>query len=347
MNPFKKETLNDLLKQKSNGQLHHRESQILEFKESFNLNGLAEYFKDFAAFSNNQGGYMIFGVTNSPRTLVGLSSAAADQFEKIDEEKITGFLLEIFSGKINWSKHIFSKDSKKFGVFYIEEAQAKPSIAKKDEGRDQEIKNGEIYYRYAGRTQKIEYAELNFLIENRVKTLNTEWMSLMSKIAQVGPENAAILDTERGLIEKSQTQALLIDETLLRKIKFIKEGSFDEVKGAQTLKIVGDVRPINQAEVVKTVHRRLIDQYPFSCARLIQEIRKEVPTVNQNHIYEIIKEQNVKQNINYSAYNFRSKEQEETAKAAGKIPSGVPSIYNQNAVNFIIRILKNKNESVA
>jgi hypothetical protein len=34
------------------------------------------------------------------------------------------------------------------------------SLQKKDEGRDQEIKNGEIFYRYSGRTQTIMFAEL-------------------------------------------------------------------------------------------------------------------------------------------------------------------------------------------
>jgi predicted HTH transcriptional regulator len=41
--------------------LHHREGQELEFKEQFSFAGLAEYFKDFAAFANNRGGYLIFG----------------------------------------------------------------------------------------------------------------------------------------------------------------------------------------------------------------------------------------------------------------------------------------------
>lgn len=50
-----------------NGHLHHREGQELEFKEQFNFGGLAEYLRDFAAFANNRGGFLIFGVTDSPR----------------------------------------------------------------------------------------------------------------------------------------------------------------------------------------------------------------------------------------------------------------------------------------
>lgn len=51
--------------------LYHREGQELEFKERFKLAGLAEYFQDFAAFANNQGGYLIFGIKDSPRIIPG------------------------------------------------------------------------------------------------------------------------------------------------------------------------------------------------------------------------------------------------------------------------------------
>lgn len=46
-----------LLRIKEDGILYHRESQNLEFKESFNFAGLAEYYRDFSAFANNKGGY--------------------------------------------------------------------------------------------------------------------------------------------------------------------------------------------------------------------------------------------------------------------------------------------------
>ena len=54
----------NFLKTKEGGQLYHRESRTLEFKEAFNFAGLADYFRDFAAFANNAGGYLVFGVTN-------------------------------------------------------------------------------------------------------------------------------------------------------------------------------------------------------------------------------------------------------------------------------------------
>lgn len=247
--------LAELLRTTTGGYLHHREGQELEFKEQFNLAGLADYFRDFAAFANNKGGYLIFGVTDTPRKLSGLSDAALEQFNKIDAEKITGFLLEIFSGNISWEQVNFEFKGKTFGVFRIYPATVKPIIAKKDEGKDQVIKNGEIYYRYGGRTQKIQFAELENIINSRIEHNNSQWLDLMSKIGKAGPNNAAILDTEKSIIEKDDAKILVVDEELAQKLKFIKEGEFVEKKGAAALKLVGDVVPIDKVEVIKKVKK--------------------------------------------------------------------------------------------
>src|SRR5690554_6010410 len=99
--------------------LYHREGQELEFKEQFNLAALADYFRDFAAFSNNRGGYLIFGIKDAPRVLMGMSARSIEQFEKIDPERITGFLLAIFSSDIEWAQAIVDNDGMRFGVFRV------------------------------------------------------------------------------------------------------------------------------------------------------------------------------------------------------------------------------------
>jgi predicted HTH transcriptional regulator len=124
------------------GRLFHREGQELEFKEQFNFAGLADYFRDFAAFANNRGGLLVFGVQDSPRVPIGLTEASLDQFNKIDPERITGYLLEIFSSNISWEQETFPIDGKHYGVFQIAESQMKPVIAKKNEGKDLQITNG-------------------------------------------------------------------------------------------------------------------------------------------------------------------------------------------------------------
>lgn len=340
MSKISKEKIEELLKLREDKSLYHRESRDLEFKEQFNLAGLAEYFRDFAALSNSIGGYIVFGVSNSPRKLIGLTDSSADQFEKIDPERISGFLLDIFSPNIQWEQQLFEIKGKKFGVFYIYESKHKPVIAKKDEGRDQVIKNGDIFFRYSGRTQNIMFAELTHIIEDRLETANKQWISLMSKIAKSGPSNVAILDTEKGVIEKNEDQLLLIDEELIKKIKFIKEGYFEEKTGSVALKLVGDVQPVNSLEVTRTIQKRLTDQYPLSWSQVIENVKKQIPDVGRNLIHQIIKDNDLKNNTQYSDYNFRTKVQEDAYKKSGKLPIGITSIYNENAVRFIVNVIK-------
>jgi len=320
--------------------LYHRESQELEFKEQFNFGGLADYLRDFAAFANNRGGYLIFGVKDSPRIPRGLNKSSLDQFSKIDPEQITGYLLNIFSPNINWELGVVELEGKYFGVFLIYESDCKPIIAKKDEGRNQTIRNGDIYYRYGGRTQKIQFPELESIINKRIEQNNNHWLDLMSKIGQAGPQNAAILDTEKSLIEKGDSRILVMDEALTTKLKFIKEGHFEEKIGAPTLKLVGDVVPIDKVEVVKKIKENLVKKYPLSAMDLANEVKAQLPKITRNKVWHVISDNDMKNNLTYSAYNFRNKKQEDTFKDTGVVPSGVPSIYNYDAVEFIVNALK-------
>jgi hypothetical protein len=320
--------------------LFHREGQELEFKEQFNLAALADYFRDFSAFSNNRGGYLIHGIKDTPRTLTGMSPKSIEQFEKIDPEKITGYLLEIFSSDIRWEAALVEVAGVNLGVFRIYEAATKPVIAKNNEGKDQTIKNGEVYYRYGGRTQKIQSAELESIINKRIEQNNSQWLDLMSKIGKAGPQNAAILDTERALIEKDDSKVLVLDEELAKKLKFVKEGQFVEKDGAATLKLVGDIVPIDRIEVVRRVKENLTKLYPLSALELLPEVLKIYPTAKQGEIWKVIADTGLKNNSDYSAYNFRNKKQEDAYDQTGALPKTTPNIYNQNAVIFIAKILK-------
>ena len=54
------------------GFLKSRESNTVEFKQSFNSGNSATYAKTMAAFANNRGGYIIFGVKDKPREIISV-----------------------------------------------------------------------------------------------------------------------------------------------------------------------------------------------------------------------------------------------------------------------------------
>ena len=319
--------------------LDERENEKLEFKEQFSLSGLPNYYKTFAGFANNQGGYLVYGIQNSPRVPVGLSEKSFDQFKKIDPQKITQDLLEVFSASIQWEQAEVNVEGKTYAVFEIHEALRKPIIAKKNYGREATIKGGEIYYRYAGRTQKIEHAELEAIIQSRIQRVIDRWMDLMSKIANIGPQNVALLDIEKGQLETENDAILTIPEKLFQEIKSLSyEGPSTANDGAAAPEGVGDIRPI----FVQGEKENLLIEYPLSATELAEAVKKQLPRIHKHKIWEIIKNENMKNKEEYSLYNFRNKKQRDSYKENGTVPTATPSIYNNNAVEFIIAKLKSQ-----
>lgn len=131
----------------------------------------------------------------------------------------------------------------------------------------------------------------------------------------------------------------MLDEGLASKLEFVKEGEFVEKGGAATLKLIGDVVPVEKVEVIRRVKENLTKVYPLSALELVGEIKKTSPSVKQNAVWRVIAENDIKNNQDYSAYNFRSKNQEDKYKETGVLPKSVPSIYSENAVQFIVEAL--------
>ena len=332
---IKEEEIIELLRQKG-AYLFHREGQCLEFKEQFNLAGLADYFRDFAAFANNRGGCLIFGVTDTPRVASGLSEKSISSFQKIDPEKISGYLLDIFSSNITWEQADFDIDGKQFGVFKITESDTKPVIAKKDEGKDQSIRNGDIYYRYGGRTQKIQFAELESIINKRIAQNNKDWIDLVKDIGPEGPQGSIMLKTKQSLTDHSKGP-FVVEQGLAKKLKFIKEGQFEEKLGATALKLVGDIVPVNTVEVERVIKENLFKEYPLSATDLANQVVKKSSASGKNAVWKAISENSLKGNSDYSAYNFRNKKQQDMFENAGKVSDSTPIIYNTAALDLLVK----------
>jgi hypothetical protein len=255
MNPFKKEFLKWLFeKSKADSTILARyENTEIEYKESFSFKGFRDYIRTFAGFANNNGGYMIFGVNDSPRKIVGLTST---RFDDLDQRKINQYFSEYLSAEIKWDCFLHKVDNKKCGLIYVNEVKNKPIIITKDAGN---IKEGQIYYRYAGETKLIKSSELQNIISNRVIEERQKWQNLIGKLAKLSPEEVSVLNLKQGSIEEQGTN-IILDEDTISKLKFIKEGEFSEKEGAPTLKLVGKVKEFSGKDVVinkekpKTIH---------------------------------------------------------------------------------------------
>ncbi len=229
--------------------LKTRENTRIEFKQSFSFGNMPEYARTMMAYANTDGGFIVYGVRNQPRELVGVN---IEKFDSIDPAKITSFLNSHCNPEIQWEMGILEFSGTRLGYLYTESHFRKPVVVTANCGK--ELKEAEIYYRYRGQTTTIRFPEMRALIDALLDQERRGWLQHLSTISKAGAMNVAILDTIQGKLFGAGTP-FLIDEGLLRQIKFIREGQFTEAAGAPTLKMVGEVRTVNGVTTAQVVQR--------------------------------------------------------------------------------------------
>ena len=285
-NPFTQEALNVIFKLSpaDSERVISRESSTLEFKESFGWKSLPRYFKTCGAFANAKGGYVAFGIGNQPHKLVGLTGARLKDFQNIDPEKITEYFNEHFSPEILWDMQEYSLNGKTYGLLYVHESVDKPVVCTKD--AEKELKEGDIYYRYRGRSERIKYPELRSILDQKRLNEQEMWMNHLSRIARIGVRDAGIFDLQTGEVTGTGG-AFVIDESLLSQLSFIKEGEFVEVKGKSTLKLIGSVEAVDGQQftlqgkkIVKTKGIRIGDiVLAFLCQHKVDDPQEYIKQI--------------------------------------------------------------------
>ncbi len=255
--PFSQEKLNVIFKisPKKPDRLTSRESGIVEFKESFGWASLPDYLKTCASFANAKGGYIVFGVKDKPHILLGLTEKNLGVFECLEQEKLTGSFNDYFSPEIKWTMHTHEFNNKKYGLIFTFECKNKPVICRRNHDSKDPIKEGDIYYRYRARSERIKYPELKAIIDNNREEEKRLWLKLIASIATIDAKNVGLIDLKTGIIQGESIGTLLIDESLLNKISFIKEGEFSEISGKPTLKLIGEIEKTEGKEIVHAIEK--------------------------------------------------------------------------------------------
>ena len=252
------------------------EDELHEYKKSFSFDD--KLMKTCAAFANNRGGYIVFGIEDGTRRLVGLSSRKLRDFDNYDIAKATAKFNALFSPSIRISKATHNTDNMQFGVIYVYQCETRPVIATNGTGS---IKDGDIFFSYGARRERIKYAELHAIFEENVDKRLSKFFRQIDMIAQIGIENAAIMNTESGDVSGPTIRKFVIDKELLDDLKFVKEGEFTEKMGAPALRLVGMLetrtdatvreasRHITHDEVYRAfIARRIVDrplEYLLAC----------------------------------------------------------------------------------
>ena len=207
-----------------------REGITYEFKENFNWGGKEKYAKIMASFANSTGGYLIFGVKDDGR-IVGLSN---NNFEDRDPANISSFLNSLFTPAIRWGKYVCELGGYKIGVIKVEEAIEKPIISYRN---GQEVKEGDIFFRYAAQSERIKFSELKSIIEIGRRIYGEKLLKSLKMIVEKGPESVKLLDMGKLKDAKEDEIYILGDSLSDPEVKVHRALENEEAKGIG-LKIV-------------------------------------------------------------------------------------------------------------
>ena len=216
-----------------------RERRDLEFKENGERNTFLKSVKTIAAFANRQGGSIVFGVSDRPRTVCGVDSF-------LDEAAIQDILtkhlypvpdIEIFE------RNIDQLDLYQVKVYPNRKA---PVMAIKDlqtSGRRNAnvLNQGVIYFRRAGRTKAATGEELASILEKRDHLVRQSILGLLSRAGDIGFENVAIADF-RQYGDRSENVTLYVPEAAANDLNIIDRAKLVEDGGAPAYQIRGAVR---------------------------------------------------------------------------------------------------------
>lgn len=212
-----------------------REGSRLEFKANFSWQAVYKYIKTMAAFANREGGSIVFGVTDRPREAVGMSPDSYETFWKIDPKDMTKRLQASLSSELDWHLEQFNIGDRKFGAIVVEQSNDRPVIVTRS--YKDILREGDILYRYRGTTERIRAQDLKKIIEDGREKEAKAWSQLFQRIAVIGVDNVALIDSVNKEIV-GRRHSLYLTEEMLRKVKFVNEGSFSEKKGAPALKLI-------------------------------------------------------------------------------------------------------------
>lgn len=235
---FSKEILDALFCCDEDGRLIAPEAYDVEYKVNFNID--ADIFKTMNGLANNRGGYILFGVEPTNRELKGLTDTKINYYKtNMDSEATRGRILTSCQPNLEYKHYLHKIDDKRFIILFVPESKNKPHIFATSYSND--IKPGDIFYRYNDSVKKIQYAELSAIIENKRKCEQEKWMKFLGEIAKIGLDNALVIDAKNGklITADNYENGIVLDESVLSKFKLIKEGHFDEIAGDPTLKIIG------------------------------------------------------------------------------------------------------------
>jgi len=251
--PMSEAVLANMFEKQASGswRFKHGESDMHECKLDFGFRHAGKWLRAVAALANNAGGYILFGVSDKKITdrevnpdsyaVEGLGSV---DFVNADPADFTKQIKATFDPTPKVEAAVLDLEGTKVGILYVHQHGSRPIIAQKGDG--DQIKEGDIFFRYPGQSARIKYSDLRSILDDRDRQSREQILPMVAKLLELGPQGAMVADLTSGILS-DESRSIVIGEDLLEKIKFIRAGEFDEKKGEPALKLVGELRSMNVA----------------------------------------------------------------------------------------------------
>lgn len=232
------------------------ETDNTEFKRSLHLkNGRLDpqYVKDVAAFSNNIGGLLVFGVDDKTREVVGLRKD-----RKGLDANVISSVADRISGSIRAHYvEVHISEELSIGVVTCFSSTARPVISSRSikiDGSDYPA--GTIFYRYPGESKVIMQHDLQRVINEEFERRTAAMLKRVQEIYRIGVDNAGVVDLADGYISLPNSESkVLIDEQIVSRLNIIDEAQVVENSGAPAYTIVGSIESMDMSSV--SVRREL------------------------------------------------------------------------------------------
>jgi len=224
--------------------LRDGETSKQECKEVFDPRKMNPIVKAIAALANNKGGFIFLGVEDTQCRAVGLQG---DDYSNTDIVQISQKVKTFLTPTPDFIKTDVEIGGAQIGVIYVEKYAEPPVIVSRDgNGLD----SGSILFRSPGQSAKISAGDLIILLRERDQANQLKLLKSAQRISEIGLSNSLIVDTSAGTLESEDTR-VTIDRDLADQLEFIREGEFEEIEGAPTLRLVGDVRAVDAEGAVQ------------------------------------------------------------------------------------------------
>lgn len=241
---------NSSLEKNTNGDLvtNLRENEKIEFKKSIYISAdclSKDYLKTICAFANNRGGVMIFGIRPNNFIIEGIKS----KYHELDNRYASTLIKQHIQGSLEFELFTHQFGNKVVGFLTIGRANKRPVMLKDNYQLENKTLNaGEIFFRYPGQNRRIDFNDLEALIEEEAQDRFKKLTNKLHAIMSVGPDKIDLMNTETGeILLGNDKSKLVLDKEILDQLNLIKKGKIVETDGAPAYVIKGY---INSEDVV-------------------------------------------------------------------------------------------------